>query len=103
MNKKMKKRLGVVSGVVVITLILTLAIVGGNTAAKSVSVAEAAAGSMANQKIQVSGNVVDNSFSTEGNVLTFRIESINEDEVRVFLYKGAYLAKSGHKSAFYPF
>lgn len=73
MNKKMKKRLGVISGLVVITLILTLAIVGGNTAAKSVSVAEAASGSMANQKVQVSGNVVDSSFSTEGSVLTFQV------------------------------
>lgn len=73
MNKKMKRRLGAVSGVVIITLIITLAIVGGNTAAKAVSVAEAAAGNMANQKVQVSGNVVDNSFSTEGSVLTFQI------------------------------
>jgi len=71
MNKKMKKRLGVVSGVVVIVLILTLAIVGGNTAAKTASVAEAASGNLGDQKVQVSGNVVDNSFTTEGNVLTF--------------------------------
>jgi len=98
MNKKMKKRLGVVSGVVVITLILTLAIVGGNTAAKSVSVAEAAAGSMANQKIQVSGNVVDNSFSTEGNVLTFRIYDPEGDpgtELAV-RYEGAASATFGN-------
>lgn len=73
MNKKMKKRLGVVSGVIVIVLILVLAIVGGNTAAKSVAVADTADASLQGQKIQVSGNVVENSFSTEGDVLTFSI------------------------------
>lgn len=98
MNKKMKRRLGVVSGVVVITLILTLAIVGGNTAAKSVSVAEAATGTMANQKVQVSGNVVDDSFSTEGSVLTFRIYDPEGDSQTTLAvrYDGAASATFGN-------
>lgn len=37
------------------------------------SVAEAATGNYADQKIQVSGNVVENSFKTENDVLTFDI------------------------------
>ena len=70
MNTKTKRRLAVVTGVIVIVVILVLAFVGGNTAAKSVTVAQAAGGTYENQKIQVSGNVVENSFSTNDNVLS---------------------------------
>ena len=62
-----------VSGVIVIVLILVLAFVGGNTAARTMSVAEAAELSDPGQKVQVSGNVVADSFSTDDNVLTFSI------------------------------
>ena len=73
MNAKMKRRLVAVSGIIVIVLILVLAFVGGNSAAKTVSVAEAAEIADPGQKIQVSGNVVTDSYSTSGNVLTFSI------------------------------
>ena len=59
--------------------VVILAVVGGTSSAKTVSVAEAATGSYADQKIQVSGNVVENSFATEGNVLTFDIYDPNGD------------------------
>ena len=64
MNAKMKKRMIAVSGVIVIVLILVLAFVGGNTAATTMSIAEAAENPQAGQKVQVSGNVVQDSFST---------------------------------------
>ena len=73
MNAKMKKRMIAVSGVIVIVLILVLAFVGGNTAATTLSVAEAAENPQAGQKVQVSGNVVQDSFTTTDNVLTFKI------------------------------
>ena len=73
MNAKMKKRMIAVSGVIVIVLILVLAFVGGNTAATSMSIAEAAENPQAGQKVQVSGNVVQDSFSTSNDVLTFKI------------------------------
>lgn len=73
MNAKMKRRLAVVSGVIVIAIIVALAVVGGNTAAKTVSVAEAASGSYADKKVQVSGNVVTDSFEMKDGVLTFSI------------------------------
>lgn len=73
MNAKMKRRLAAVSGIVIIVLISVLAIVGGGTAAKTVSVAEAAENPEAGQKIQVSGSVVSDSFSTENDVLQFKI------------------------------
>ena len=62
-----------VSGVIVIVLILVLAFVGGNTAATTMSIAEAAENPQAGQKVQVSGNVVQDSFSTSNDVLTFKI------------------------------
>lgn len=73
MSKKMKRRLGVVSVVIVVVLVAVLAFVGGNTSAQSVSVSQAASGSVDGQKVQVSGNVVEGSFSTEGDVLLFSI------------------------------
>lgn len=69
----MKKRMIAVSGVIVIVLILVLAFVGGNTAATTMSIAEAAENPQAGQKVQVSGNVVQDSFSTSNDVLTFKI------------------------------
>ena len=65
MNAKTKRRMVVVTGIIVIVLVVILAVVGGTSSAKTVSVAEAATGSYADQKIQVSGNVVENSFATE--------------------------------------
>lgn len=73
MNTKTKKRLAVVSGVIVIILIVILALVGGSSAATTMSVQEAVDGSHEGQKIQVSGNVVANSFETTDNTLTFAI------------------------------
>lgn len=73
MNTKTKRRMVVVTGVIIMVLIVVLALVGGQGSAKSVTVAEAATGNYADQKVQVAGNVVDNSFETKDNVLTFAI------------------------------
>lgn len=73
MSAKMKRRMIVVSGIIVIVLVVVLAVVGGNASAKTLSVAEAAEGGFEGQKIQVSGNVVPGSYSTEGGTLTFAI------------------------------
>lgn len=91
MNTKTKRRLVVVTGVIVVVLAIVLAVVGSGSAAKSISVADAASGAYADQRVQVSGNVVDNSFATEGNVLTFSIydpEGDPSDTLRV-RYEGA--------------
>lgn len=78
MNSKTKRRLGVVTGIIVIVAILVLAIVGGNSAAKTVSVAEALE-LTGDNKIQVTGNVAENSFSIDGDVLTFQIYDVDAD------------------------
>ena len=72
MNSKTKRRLVAVTGIIVIVLIAVLAVVGGNSAARTVSVAEAAELS-GDAKIQVTGNVVENSFSIDGDILRFSV------------------------------
>lgn len=78
MNAKTKRRMGVVTGVIIIVLLITLAVVGGNAAARSVTVAEALA-LEDDAKIQVTGNVVENSFDIQGNTLTFQIYDPDAD------------------------
>ena len=78
MNTKAKRRLVAVTGVIVIVVIIVLAVVGGNTAARSVSVAEAIE-LQDDAKIQVTGNVVENSYSIEGDVLTFKVYDAESD------------------------
>lgn len=73
MNTKTKRRMIAVTGIIVIVLIVILAVVGSAGAARAASISDAIAGTYGDQKIQVTGNVVDNSYSTEGNVLTFSI------------------------------
>lgn len=78
MNAKTKKRLVIVTGIIVIVMAIILAMVGSGSSAKTVTLAQAASGSYANQRVQVSGNVVENSYSTTGNVLTFSIYDPND-------------------------
>ncbi len=73
MNTKTKRRLVAVTGVIIIVLVVILAVVGGSGAAKTITVTDAAEGGYAGQRVQVTGNVVDNSFSTVDGVLKFQI------------------------------
>lgn len=98
MNTKTKRRMMVVTGVIVIMLIVILAVVGGSSAAKTITVAEAASGSYADQKVQVSGNVVENSFSTQDDVLVFDIYDPDGDEATTLRvrYEGGVSATFGN-------
>jgi len=78
-NTRVKKRLFIVSGIIIIVLIVVFALISGTAAATSVSIAQALSGDFTDKKIQVSGNVVADSFQTEGNVLTFAIYDPNGD------------------------
>ena len=78
MNAKMKRRLGAVTGIIVIVLVVVLAVVGGNSAAKTLTVAEALE-LQGDGKIQVTGNVVENSFSIEGDTLSFKVYDAEAD------------------------
>lgn len=73
MNKQMKRRLTAVTGIIVIVVVIVLAVVGGNSSATTVSVANAVATGHSDKKIQVTGNVVENSYTVEGDTLIFSI------------------------------
>lgn len=74
MNTKTKRRMIAVTGIIVIVMVIVLAIVGGSSTAKTVTISDLSDGSYVDQKVQVTGNVVENSFSTnENDVLTFSI------------------------------
>ena len=73
--------MAVVTGIIIIVLVLVLAVVGGNAAARTVSVAEALE-FQDDAKIQVTGNVVENSFEISGDVLTFQIYDPDADPAR---------------------
>ena len=98
MNTKTKRRLVVVTGIIVIVLVVVLAVVGGSSSAKSVTIADMANGQYADQKVQVSGNVVENSFSTEDNVLTFDMYDPSGDQTQYLRvkYEGGVAATFGN-------
>ncbi|MBQ9021385.1 MAG: cytochrome c maturation protein CcmE [Eggerthellaceae bacterium] len=92
MNARTKQRLIIVTGIIVIAMALILAIVGGGSAAKTVSIAQAASGDYVDQRVQVSGNVVENSYSTRDNILTFDIydpDSVNKAILHISYDGGA--------------
>jgi cytochrome c-type biogenesis protein CcmE len=72
-NNRLKRRLVVVTGIIVIVVVVVLAVVSATTASKSITVAEAASGDFTGTRVQVTGKVVDNSYSIDGNVLNFAI------------------------------
>lgn len=78
MNTKTKRRMVAVSAAIVAVLIVVLAVVGGNSAAQPTTVAEALT-LEGDKKIQVTGNVGENSFSINGDTLTFEIYDPDAD------------------------
>jgi cytochrome c-type biogenesis protein CcmE len=73
MNKKTRKRLIIVTLIIVIVAAVSFAYAGASGASKSVSIAEAASGNYADQRVVVEGTVVDDSFTTTGSILSFSI------------------------------
>ena len=92
MNSKMKRRLIVVTGIVIMVLCVILAVVGGGNAAKTISIKDALQGSFAGDRVQVTGNVVDDSFALENGVLTFDIydpEAKDQSQNLSVIYEGS--------------
>ena len=58
MNKKAKRRLVVMGGIIAIAMLVIVAIAGAGGSASSVTVADVATGSYQGKKVQVSGVVV---------------------------------------------
>jgi cytochrome c-type biogenesis protein CcmE len=87
----------VVTGVIVIVILVVLALVSGLNAT-AITVADAKSGSYSEKKVEVSGKVVDNSFSTTGNVLVFSIydEKTGPDTQLVVSYDKGIAATFGN-------
>lgn len=73
-----KQRFIAVGGIVLIVILAMLAFFSANTAVKVMSVEEAAQPNAIGQRVEVTGNVVNNSFDIKGDVLTFRISDPDE-------------------------
>ena len=98
MNSRLRRRLFVVGGIVVITVIVIAAVFAGTTGSQTISVAEAASGSHNGKRVQVTGQVVDNSFSLADNTLEFVIyDSENPAAQLRVSYEGAMSASFGNQ------
>ena len=98
MNSRLRRRLFVVGGIVVITVIVIAAVLAGTTGSQTISVAEAASGSHNGKRVQVTGQVVDNSFSLADNTLEFVIyDSENPAAQLRVSYEGAMSASFGNQ------
>lgn len=101
MNSKTKRRMMAVTGVIIIVVIVILAVVGSQGAATSVTIADVLDGKVSSgQKIQVTGKVVDNSYETKDNVLTFAIFPEDTDDQSQQLqvrYEGGVSATFGNE------
>lgn len=99
MNTQLKRRLFVVSGVIVVVLIVVLAIVAGSAGYQSVNVAQALESSQRDTRVQVSGQVVTDSYSIDGTTLSFAIydpEGNPKDQLSV-IYDGGVSATFGNQ------
>ena len=71
MNNKTKKRLIISTLAIVIIVVAMVAFAGAQGASRSVSLTQAVSGEFNEQRIQVEGTVLDDSFKTVGTTTTF--------------------------------
>jgi len=90
MNGKMKKRLIIVTLLIVAIAVVVLAIVGSGSSAKALSVSDALAGQYTGKRIQVTGLVVDDSYSTTTDGLVFDVADEDDpSQTMHVVYSGA--------------
>ena len=73
-----KQQFIVVGGIVVIVLVAMLAFFGANASATVMTVGQASQPDAAGKRVEVTGNVVNNSFDINGDILTFHITDPDE-------------------------
>lgn len=73
MNSQLKRRLIVVTGIIVVVLVIVLAVVAGTTGHQTITIAQALEPEARESRVQVQGNVVDDSYALDGDTLTFSI------------------------------
>ncbi len=98
MNRSTKRRLIIVTFVIAAAFAIILAVVGGGGAAKTIDVAQAMSGTYANKRVQVTGTVVDDSYTSSANTLTFSVYDPSGDtsDDLVVTYTGAAPATFGN-------
>lgn len=74
MNRKAKRRLTIVGGIVVIAMLVIVAVAGSGGAASSLTIQDVRSGDYRGKKVQVSGSVVADSLSSEGSQAHFQIQ-----------------------------
>lgn len=100
MNKRAKRRLIIAGLVVVIGMIGAFALWGTGSTAQSLEVHEAASGAYEGKKVRVSGAVVQDSLSSQGSTVAFKITgepgSADTKTVLSVSYSGALPATFGN-------
>lgn len=81
MVAKQKQRFIVVGGIVLIAILAMLAFFGAGASPRVMTVAQAAVPDAVGQRVEVTGNVVNNSFDIKGDVLTFAIADPDDPAV----------------------
>ncbi len=89
MNKAAKKRLTLAGLVIVAVALVLFAVLGSGSAAAALSVEQAASGDYDGKKVQVSGAVVQDSYTNEGSVAVFKIADDGGAAQLTVRYSGA--------------
>ncbi len=99
MNKKAKRRLAVVGGIVVIAMLVIVAVAGAGGSASSLTIGDVLAGDYQGKKVQVSGSVVEDSLTSEGSTAIFEIrpeeDASDAEQTLTVSYDGALPATFG--------
>lgn len=97
MNSQAKKRLTLVGLIVVVVALLLFVFLGSGGTAKALTVGDAASGQYEGKKVQVSGTVVDGSYTTQGTSAVFEItDEADTTQVLDVTYDGALPATFGN-------
>lgn len=97
MNSKAKKRLTIVGGIVIVVAVLLFVVLGSGGAAKALSVADAASGTYDGKKVQISGQVVKDSYHTEGAEAVFDVVDADDASATLTVhYAGALPSSFGN-------
>lgn len=97
MNKAAKKRLTIVGLVIVVVAVVLFAFLGSGGTAASLNVAQATSGDYEGKKVQVSGTVVQDSYTTEDAAALFEISDEGDSSaVLTVRYTGAMPATFGN-------
>jgi cytochrome c-type biogenesis protein CcmE len=99
LNAQLKRRLFVVSGIIVVVVVIVLAVTAGTSGYQNLTVAQALKPEHYNTRVQVSGQVVTDSYSVEAGTLSFAIfdPNSNSQEQLLVVYKGGVSATFGNQ------